>query len=53
VDKKTFSADVLKAFVHADETLSPEERTRGEALLPLVDNKVSSVRVYARKPGEA
>jgi SAM-dependent methyltransferase len=53
VDKKTFSADVLKAFVQADETLSPEERARREALVPLVDNKVSSVRVYARKPEPA
>ena len=50
VDKKTFSADVLKAFVQADRELSAEERARRDSLLPLVDNKVSSVRVYALKP---
>jgi hypothetical protein len=53
VDKKTFSAHVLRAFAQAGETLSPEERARRECLLPLVDDKVSSVRVYARKPEEA
>jgi hypothetical protein len=53
VDKKTFSADVLKSFVQADKELTAGELARRDSLLPLVDNKVSSIRVYALRPQEA
>jgi SAM-dependent methyltransferase len=50
VDKQTFSAGVVKAFLEANTESTPEQCARRESLWPKVDNKVSSVRVHARKP---
>ena len=49
VDKHTFSADVVRAFLDADAQLTPEQRERADSLWSMVDQKVSSVRVYALK----
>jgi len=50
VDKHTFSADVVRAFLDADNQLTAEQRERADSLWSMVDQKVSSVRVYALKP---
>jgi len=53
VDKQTFSAGVVKAFLEANTESTPVQQARRESLWPKVDNKVSSVRVHARKPEQA
>lgn len=49
VDKKTFSANDVRAFLEADKEFTSEQRAIRDPLWRQADHKVSSIRVYARK----
>ena len=49
VDRKTFSANDVRAFLEADKELTDEQRAARDPLWRQADHKVSSIRVYARK----